>query len=57
MNNVYKIIHLFPPNLACFAPWGESSPLLEKVSPHVMSNNKRHYTSYADPGDAVDQED
>ena len=39
MNNFPKIIHLFPPNLACFAPWRESSPLIE-ISPHVMSNNK-----------------
>jgi hypothetical protein len=50
MNNVYKIIHLFPPNLACFAPWRESSPLLEKVLPHVMSNDKRHYTSSVELG-------
>jgi hypothetical protein len=39
MNNFSNIIHLFPPNLACFAPWRESSPLIE-ISPHVMSNNK-----------------
>jgi hypothetical protein len=38
MNNFSKIIHLFPLNLACFAPWPESSPLIE-ISPHVMSNN------------------
>jgi hypothetical protein len=24
--NFPKIIHLFPPNLACFAPWRESNP-------------------------------
>jgi hypothetical protein len=39
MNNFSKTIHLFPPNLACFAPWRESSPLIE-ISPDVMSNNK-----------------
>ena len=29
MNNFAKQIHLFPPNLACFAPWRESSPRIE----------------------------
>ena len=29
MNNFSKIIHLSPPNLACFASWRESIPLFE----------------------------
>ena len=29
----FKIIYLFPPNLACFAPWRESSPLMESFTP------------------------
>jgi hypothetical protein len=33
INNFFKIIHLFPPNLACFAPWRESSPLIESFIP------------------------
>ena len=30
---------LFPPNLACFAPWRESIPLIENFR-IVMANNK-----------------
>jgi hypothetical protein len=26
VKNLLQIIHLFPPNLACFAPWRESIP-------------------------------
>ena len=36
MNNLSKIIHLSPPNLAYFAPWRESIPLFE----YFNSNGK-----------------
>jgi hypothetical protein len=38
MNNFSKIIHLLPPNLACFAPWRESSPLIE-ISPDYCNTD------------------
>jgi hypothetical protein len=39
VSNSSKIIHLVPPNLACFAPWRESIPLFDNFR-FVLTNHK-----------------
>jgi hypothetical protein len=45
MRIFFQIIHLSPPNLACFAPWRESIPLFEYVGSMKKLHRPRKFSS------------